>query len=688
MQGLSAIILMLFSFAAKAQVYTGATESIRGEHVQVQILSSELSLRPGQAQSFGLRFQPDPRWHVYWRNPGDSGEAPRLEWKKPEGWSVSEFTWPLPARIPVGPFYNIGYEGEVILPFTIKLPPELPADRVEMEALVKWLVCEEECIPGQHLFRWSMPIQQNGPGQRAVWADVLDQARTLGPQGSLPVEPEPSQDEKTVQIRIEKSALLEEGKLVDFFPYEGTGMKSAPPELSDLGIVLQRSSEKATRPLGGVAVFTQADGKKIAYHTELGRAPAPPAGEGLWALLVLAFFGGLILNFMPCVLPVLAIKVLGLVRESGEDKRKVRLGSLVYGAGVLLSFFALAGILLLFKAGGEAVGWGFQLQSPVFIAALALLFFVMALNFLDLIQPWNAFTLLAQLGSRREGPGAQFLSGVLAVIVASPCTGPFMGVAVGSALARTPFESLLIFGGIGLGFSSPFVALAWVPRSRRFLPRPGAWMETFRQAMAFPLLLTILWLLWVIEKQSGMEGVLWLLGAFIGLGFCAWFWQQYKEKTLRRAWGLGLLMLLTGGLAMYQQREALESAATAKQDSSDADWEAFSRERLATARKEGPVFVDFTAAWCVTCQVNKTLVLNRDDVQSAFKERGIRLMRADWTAYDPEITRTLESLGRRGVPVYALYSGAASEPLLLPELLTPELIMDAIRRVNSNPEEE
>jgi thiol:disulfide interchange protein DsbD len=668
--------------SASAHGFTGATEIIRGDHIQVQVLSSEHSLRPGETQDLALRFQPDPHWHVYWKNPGDSGEPPRLEWKKPEGWTISEFTWPLPERIQVGPFYNIGYEGEVILPFALTSPVNVYGDIATLEILVKWLVCEEECIPGQHLFSWSMPIQRGSAADEGPWKQVIDKAASLASRGKITAVREETPDAKAVVLKLTDAALAPELKLVNFFPEEGAGLKNAPPELKDNGIILQRSAEPAKRAIAGLAVFAQADGQKVGYDVTLAQV-APPA-KTLWSILVLAFLGGLILNIMPCVLPVLAIKVLSLVRESGQDLRKVRLGSLAYGAGVLLSFLALAGLLLLFKAGGEAVGWGFQLQSAAFIAALALLFFLMALNFLDLIQPWNAFTRLGQLGTPPTGPSGQFFSGVLAVIVASPCTGPFMGVAIGSALTRTPLEALMIFGGIGLGFLSPFIALAWIPGSRHLLPKPGLWMESFRQAMAFPLLLTILWLLWVLEKQSGMQGVLWILGSFVGLGFCAWLWQRTKVQSSRLAYGLAGAMLMIAAAAIYQQKPVVTTTAASVQSAAKEIWEPFSVERLAAARNEGPVFVDFTAAWCVTCQVNKTLVLNRDDVQKSFKDHGIRLLRADWTDYDPAISRMLESLGRQGVPVYALYRDATSEPVLLPEVLTPDLVLREIRLMTSN----
>jgi thiol:disulfide interchange protein DsbD len=295
---------------------------------------------------------------------------------------------------------------------------------------------------------------------------------------------------------------------------------------------------------------------------------------------------------------------------------------------------------------------------------------------------------MGQLEPKQSGAGGQFLSGVLAVIVASPCTGPFMGVALGSALTRTAWEALLIFAGLGLGFLSPFIALAWIPGSRRLLPKPGNWMESFRQAMAFPLLLTILWLLWVLEKQSGMLGVLWILGSFIGLGFCAWLWRQKQERSTGFGWGMALLMFLIAAVAVYQQKQAAASAVVSQPEHAADIWEAFSPEKLATARKEGPVFVDFTAAWCVTCQVNKTLVLNREDILKAFKDQGIRLLRADWTDYNPDITRMLESLGRQGVPVYVLYRDAGSEVRLLPEILTPDLLMEEIRLVTSHAKQE
>jgi thiol:disulfide interchange protein DsbD len=680
------ISLILMLLAGQAQGFTGASASIRGEHVQVQILSEEMTLRPGATQTFALRFQPDPRWHVYWKNPGDSGEPPRLEWKKPEGWSLSEFSWPVPQRIQVGPFYNIGYEGEVVLPFQLTVPPDQTGDAITLEALARWLVCEEECIPGQHLFSWTMPLQKTGASQAGSWAPIIAQARAQAPAGRVQARLESADDPQKLILTLHDEKLDRDAKLIDYFPEEGSGLKNAPPELKDRSIILQKSAEPITREIGGVVVFARPDGQTLAYDVELGRTVAVP--EGLWSILILAFLGGLILNVMPCVLPVLAIKVLSLLRESGENRRKVRLGSLAYGAGVLLSFLALAGLLLLFKAGGEAVGWGFQLQSPVFIAALAILFFLMAFNFLDLIQPWNAFTRLGQLEARQSGPAGHFLSGVLAVIVASPCTGPFMGVALGSALTRTAGEALLIFAGLGLGFLSPFIALAWIPGSRRLLPKPGSWMESFRQAMAFPLLLTILWLLWVLEKQNGMNGVLWILGSFIGLGFCAWLWRQKAERSAGFGWGMALVMLLISGVAVYQQKQAAASAVQSQPENAADVWEVFSAEKLAAARKEGPVFVDFTAAWCVTCQVSKTLVLNREDIQKAFQAHGIRLLRADWTDYNPEITRMLESLGRQGVPVYALYADAVSEPRLLPEVLTPDLLMEEIRRVNPNAKQE
>ncbi|WP_141733536.1 protein-disulfide reductase DsbD family protein [Oligoflexus tunisiensis] len=673
------ISLFLMLWSGRSLAFTGATESVRGDQIQVQILSSERSLRPGATQNFALRFQPDPHWHVYWKNPGDSGLPPEVQWQKPEDWTAGALIWPLPERIPVGPFYNFGYEGEVIMPFPVTIPRNLSGDTVRLEVFVKWLVCEVECIPGEHLFSWDMPIQKAAKPESSDWQSVIEGATALAPKGQVPARLEVSADVDKIMVTLGTKDIPQGWQLKEFFPEKGSGVKAAPPVINGSTIILEKDAYEATRPFGGLAVFQNAAGERVGY--DLNFAGSTAGQEGIWTVILLAFLGGLILNVMPCVLPVLAIKVLSLVRESGADTRKVRQGSLAYGAGVLLSFLALAGLLLLFKAGGEAVGWGFQLQSPAFIAALALLFFLMALNFLDVIQPWNAFTRLGQVGSQQQGKGGQFLSGVLAVLVASPCTGPFMGVAVGSALTRPPVESMLIFIFIGLGFLSPFLALAWIPSSRRLLPKPGLWMETFRQAMAFPLLLTILWLLWVLEKQSGMDGVLWILAAFVGLGFFAWLWLHMKDRAPRAWLWVTPVMLLLCAAAIYGQKRD-ESTKTAS--SADTVWQPFSTEKLAKARQQGPVFVDFTAAWCVTCQVNKTLVLNRKDVLEAFAERGIQMMRADWTDYNAEITQVLTSLGRQGVPVYALYRDATSPPILLPEVLTPDLVIKEIGQVTSN----
>ncbi|HYX38990.1 MAG TPA: protein-disulfide reductase DsbD domain-containing protein [Oligoflexus sp.] len=676
------ISFILIVFSWKAQGFTGATATYRGAHVQVQVLSSELSLRPGQTQTFAIRFVLDPHWHVYWQNAGDSGQAPEMQWSKPSGLKASEFSWPMPQRIQVGPFYNFGYEGEVLLPFSVTVPNSVTGTSLDLEVLVKWLVCEEECIPGQNLFSWSMPIQQGKKPEPGPWQAVIQKSLEQAPQGHVRAELATPSTPDTLSFKLDPANLPAELRLVEFFPLQGTGMQNVPPLLTDLTLSVPKSSVPSSQPLSGLVIFEDKAGQRLSYVMSLAEPTASP--ENLWTLLCLAFLGGLILNIMPCVLPVLAIKILSLVRETGENQRKVRLGSLAYGLGVVLSFLGLAGLLLVIKAGGEAVGWGFQLQSPAFIAALALLFFLMALNFLDLIQPWNAFTRLGNVGTSRTGSGGQFLSGVLAVIVASPCTGPFMGIAVGSALTRSPLESCLIFLFIGLGFLSPFIALAWIPGSRRLLPKPGMWMETFRQLMAFPLLLTILWLLWVLEKQSGMDGVLWVLTAFVGLGFCAWLWLQVKSKAPRAWMVMTFIILLLCGVAIQQQKHAVATSSGQVGKVVADVWQPFSADSLVSARQKGPVFIDFTAAWCVTCQVNKTLVLNRDDVQKAFKDQGIQLMRADWTDYNPEITRMLASLGRQGVPVYVLYRDATSEPVLLPEVLTPDLLFKEIGRVSSN----
>jgi len=396
-----------------------------------------------------------------------------------------------------------------------------------------------------------------------------------------------------------------------------------------------------------------------------------------WAALAFAFIGGILLNLMPCVFPVLGIKVMGFVQHAHGEARAMRMQGVVYAAGVLVSFLVLAGVMLALRAGGMQLGWGFQLQSPAFVTLLAALFFVLALNLSGVFE-WGAFaqSLTANVTARSRYADA-FLSGVLATVVATPCTAPFMGAAVGFTLSQDAMVALAVLMTVGLGMALPVAALSFFPAALRRLPRPGAWMETFKQVLAFPLYATVAWLAWVLGAQASNDAVFALLAGLVLVAMAAWFYGRWAHAGSR--WQPVLAILLAGvGIAVAWPSAAPASAA----EHGEIGWQAWSPEKVAELTSQGtPVFVDFTAAWCVTCQVNKRVALNSSDVRQAFADRGIVALRADWTRQDPRITRTLADLGRNAVPVYALYVPGQAAPHLLPEVLTPSIVMAEVSQL-------
>jgi thiol:disulfide interchange protein DsbD len=423
-------------------------------------------------------------------------------------------------------------------------------------------------------------------------------------------------------------------------------------------------------------------------------AASTPSGGGpstaLWWTLLSAFVGGLLLNLMPCVFPVLSVKILGFAKQGGDDEHTIRRHGLTFGAGVLVSFWVLAGILLALRAAGSEIGWGFQLQSPLFVALMTMLFFGIGLNLLGVFEVGSQ---LMNWGGRLERSASDtysgsFMSGVLATVVATPCTAPFMGAALGVALTLSTAGSLLVFTALGAGMAAPYVALSMTPSLLQRLPKPGAWMETLKQVLAFPMFAAAVWLLWVFGQQTGPSGMALLLLGLLLLGLTGWTlgrWSALQVSTRTRVITRTVAVLsLIGALVVTvlgAQSAPVANAARAT-TTQDAEWQSFSPETVEQLRAEGrPVFIDFTAAWCLTCQVNKRTALSSEAVQQAAREKNVALVRADWTNRDPAITRALESHGRSGVPVYVLYKGDGSEPELLPEILTEQIVLDALNGV-------
>jgi len=682
------------------------------------LVAGKASIRPGERFDVALRLDTDPHWHVYWKNPGDVGMPPEVDWRAPEGFEFGPMAFPPPRRIPFGQFVSYGYEGEVYFLFRATAPETLrPGETVRIEADASWLICKDVCIPGEAKLALELPVAPAGadaaPSERA---EDLAAARA-----SLPLEAE------GVAMAYE---LIGEGEslslIVDWPGFEGVALEEPYFYLDQEGvsdsageqrIALNGNRLRAVLPISSYfsgelpdrisglleSAAPIAEGKRfVAFDSEKAAsdvdvAAVPEGGEaglspeggglGLAKALAFAFVGGAILNLMPCVFPIIGIKILGFARKGGQDRRKILVHGLAFGAGVLASFWALAGVLLALRAGGASLGWGFQLQEPAFLAALLAVFFLLGLSLAGVFEiGGSAISLAGKVEDR--GLRGSFLSGVLATAVATPCTAPFMGAALGFALAIGWAKALLVFTFLGLGMAAPYVTLSACPRLLAFLPNPGSWMETFKQLMAFPLFATCVWLVWLLGLHVGVDGLLWTLGGLLGLALAGWIYGRWAVPSRRTAVrGLAraasLALLVAGVWAMLPSKGAAASLPGEARTGSDPDgwgiqWLPYSERRVDRLRAAGrPVFIDFTASWCITCKANEAVVFSSSRVRERFEELNVAMLKADWTKRDPEITRALEAFGRSGVPFYVLYPGEG-EAITLPELLNPPIVLDAL----------
>ena len=681
--------------------------------VKAELVAEPGAVAPGQPFAVGVRLVMKPHWHVYWRNPGDSGLAPEIAWSLPAGFSAGPVAWPVPARIPVSGLVNFGYEGETLLTATVTPPEGLePGRPVTLRAKVSYLVCERECVPGEASVSATLPV---APPGTSVRPDSRHAGLFAAARAQLPV-PAPwphrvTEEGDTLTLHLDAPGLTREAVAdLAFFPYSETAIEHAAPQEvtvdgAGLHVALKRSSltpaGTVTR-LDGVLALTERTGDAAVRRAfALGEAPsvpgtappspaaaAPPAAvappedapAGVWAAALLAFLGGLLLNLMPCVFPVLSIKVLGLVRQSGESLGRVRLHGLAYTAGVMASFLALAGLLAALRAGGAEIGWGFQLQSPLVVASLAYVLFAMGLSLSGALHLGGRLAGIGDGLTRRAGLEGSFFTGVLATVVATPCTAPFMGAAVGFALTQGTAVSLAVFAALGFGLALPFLLLAFWPAAVRRLPRPGAWMETLKGVLAFPLYATVAWLVWILSQQVGPGGLFLALLGLVLVAFCAFVLERARTAgpwgaragmaaVLLAVLGLGLLVA-----ALDRDRAGAPAVAAA------GGPEPFTQARLDGLLAQGrPVFVNMTAAWCITCQVNERTALATQAVTAAFRAHDIAYLKGDWTNQNPEITRVLEAHGRSGVPLYVLYRGPG-DAQVLPQILTESAVLAALDR--------
>jgi len=715
------------AWAALAAVVLGLTlgsvqaQPVRGDNIESELVAPVTAAVPGQPLTVALRLKHDPHWHTYWQVPGDSGLPTTIQWKLPEGWSAGPIQWPVPLRLPVGPLMNFGYEGEVLL-LTELLPPAglKPGSVVELAARADWLICKDVCIPGGADLKLALLVDATAaPTHRAA---QFEATRKL-----IPGRADLAQVAASIEASRIKLAFSVAGAQrgvpakVEFFPLEEQRIEAAAPQVlqaegdgSALYLRAVQPVSAAFNTLKGVLVVNggpaQAAQGGWAGTLEVplvaDRVPAVGGGAplaiveaggaarvGFWGALIGALIGGLILNLMPCVFPVLSLKLLSLLQHQRQEdaahrrhSASLRAHGAAFTVGVVLSFVLLAGLLIALRAGGAQLGWGFQLQMPWVVAALATLFVLIGLNLLGTFD----FSFGARLASsglaqklQSDSLAGSFWTGVLAVVVAAPCTAPFMGAALGYAVTQPAAIALTVFAALGVGMATPYLVLTLFPRLLARLPRPGAWMERFKQFMAFPMFATVVWLVWVLAQQTGADGVAWALGAFLLVGMAAWALGLAQRGARRFRWvaavaaACGVYALFAGtNPAAVAQAQAQRAAPSA------AGWKSWSSEAVDQTLAAGkPVFVDFTAAWCVTCQVNKQTVLQTASMDQAFAASGVVRMRADWTNRDEAITRELARFNRNGVPLYVLFD-PQGQAHVLPEILTERTLREALSRLS------
>ena len=628
----------------------------------------------------GLEFNLSPGWHTYWENPGDSGEGASIKWNLPSGFKASTILWPGPKRIPVEPLMTYGYEDKALLLTEIKSPKEF-SNPVKISAKINWLTCKDICIPQEGQVDMTLI---KGPKVANQFTSKLKEVALTVPK-NFPSAYRVSVINEKIFLQFEKEGSRNISEAY-FFPKEyGLVNYTADQKLerNDNSFSLELSSAEVqlkTNTLKGVLKL-KVDGIKEFYTLDLPlekNTNNPLVTISLLTAIIFAFLGGIILNAMPCVFPILSIKILSFIEQSQGSKEKLFHHGLVFSAGVLTTFLAVSALLIFLRASGEAIGWGYQLQSPWVVSLLIYLFVVIGIVFMGNIVLGSSFGNLGTLVQNQKDLTSSFFTGVLAVIVASPCTAPFMGPALGLALLQPGLKSIVIFLALGIGFSLPYLILSIYPQLLSKLPKPGEWMQTLKQIMAFPMWASALWLAWVLSSQVDMQSVFAvLLGALlIALGLWLMEKTQNSASILRR-----LTLIFSLGLMIFSIW-LLPITSDNNSPSLKNEENAFSVQKLNSLRSEQKmVFLNFTADWCITCKVNEAIALNQDKVKKVLDEKNIIYLKADWTRKDPEIASMLASYGRTGVPLYLLFP-SQGDPIILPELLTEDLLLDFLKEIN------
>ncbi|CAN5276360.1 thioredoxin family protein [soil metagenome] len=711
---LAVLPALLIALLLGAPLLTGGAQAqpVQTGHIEVELVSQEAGAAPGSTVYVALRQKIQPGWHTYWRNPGDAGDATRIVWTLPAGWTAGDIVWPTPEKSRVGPLLDFAYTGEVLLPVPISVPADAQVGSVvTLKAAAAFLVCEQVCVPEDAVVTLTLPVVAGVPGPDPKWGAKVTEvlAKAPKPAGLKAVF---HLDGSVLKLAVTGAPL--KGADVSgafFYPYSGKVIEHPPeqgiergPDGLTLSLTPGYDFTQGTPPteLAGVLALngaayeiTATPGTIPAEAGGLG-APAGPAKAassggaslGLPLAVAFAFLGGLILNLMPCVFPILSMKAASLTAHA-HDAGKTRVQGLAFLAGVVVTFLVLAGLLIAVRAGGAAVGWGFQLQSPGVVAALTLLILLVALNMSGVFEVGASVQGVAS-GASGDGVGGSFLTGALAVVVAAPCTAPFMAGALGYALTQPPLLSLAVFLGLALGFAAPFVLLAFIPGLLARLPRPGPWMDVLKKGLAFPMYATAAWLAWVFAQQTGSIPLAALLAASVLVAFAAWLYGLAQARSiagkgaavpfvvafLALAAAIAFIALAARGEPaapepIYDEKPPVAGAALTAQP--------WSPEKVKALQAEGKVvMVDFTADWCVTCKINEGAALKGQRLADAFKASDAVLLRADWTKRDSVIAAALAEHGRAGVPLYLVYPKGSGAPAILPQLLTEGLVIEAV----------
>ena len=688
LQTLVFAVCALFLYAsAPAQIEVagdGGPGPVKAQHLTVALITPSSTIAPGGALEAGLQFTLDDHWHVYWVNAGDSGEPPKIAWTLPRDIAAAPMQFPIPSRLPLGPLMDFGYENGVVFPVKLTASSNAKPGPVHLDATIDWLVCREVCIPGKAHLGLNINVV---PGAAAA-APTGALAQTL----SLIPRPPPGNAQFSVMGGKSDFVLTlitgHSETNAEFYPFDqeqiaNAATQAVEPLPNGVRLRIQRAPELARLPaeLHGVIKLSATQAYDVTAPVTPGEVPVAAASNHSstpWSAIGLAFLGGIILNLMPCVFPVLFLKGLALVQSSGEERSRLRSHGLVYTLGILVSFWIIVAVLLALRSGGSQAGWGFQLQSPTFVALLAAGIFFFALSLAGQFELGLSLTSVGGELAKKPGYTGSFFTGVLATVVATPCTAPLMGAAIGFALAQSAGVTFAVFTALALGLATPYLLLSFQPAWTRVLPRPGAWMETLKHLTAVPLFGTAIWLAWVYGNlyagtsglgAPGVDHLAHLLWCFLALAIAGWVLGKWPAR-----WKSVIAAIIIAAVALaiplYQPKDTT------------LVWQPYSEQTLDQARAAGrPVFIDFTAAWCLSCQVNERLVLKSAEVQREFRRNNVTLLKADWTHYDPDITKELASIGRSGVPTYVIYPAGKDDPAdVLPELLTKQIVLDALKK--------